>query len=48
MLFFFGRHHPRTFDEDEPLDRTRMILAGVALAIFVVCFTPAPVDVFIR
>jgi membrane-associated protease RseP (regulator of RpoE activity) len=48
MLFFFGRHHPRTFDEDEPLDHTRMILAGVALVIFVVCFTPAPVDVFIR
>ena len=23
MLFLFGRHHPRTFDEDEPLDRQR-------------------------
>jgi membrane-associated protease RseP (regulator of RpoE activity) len=48
MLFFFGRHHPRTFDEDEPLDRTRMILAAVALVIFVVCFTPVPVDVITR
>ena len=23
MLFVFGRHHPRTFDEDVPLDSTR-------------------------
>jgi membrane-associated protease RseP (regulator of RpoE activity) len=43
MLLMFGRHHPRTFDEDVPLDRTRMMLAGVALLMFVLCFTPAPV-----
>ena len=29
MLFVFGRHHPALFDEDVPLDRTRMLLAGV-------------------
>jgi membrane-associated protease RseP (regulator of RpoE activity) len=45
MLVLFGRHHPRTFDEDEPLDRTRQILALVALVMFVVCFTPAPIEV---
>ena len=44
MLFMFGRHHPRTFDEAEPLDRTRMILAGVALIMFILCFTPAPIQ----
>jgi membrane-associated protease RseP (regulator of RpoE activity) len=44
MLFFFGRHHPRTFDEDQPLDRTRLILAIVALAMLIVCFTPAPIE----
>jgi membrane-associated protease RseP (regulator of RpoE activity) len=43
MLVIFGRHHPRTYDEDEPLDRTRMILAVVALVMFIVCFTPAPI-----
>lgn len=44
MLFIFGRHHPRTFDEHEPLDRTRLLLALVALAMFVLCFTPAPIE----
>lgn len=43
MLLVFGRHHPRTYDEDEPLDRTRMILAVFALVMFVLCFTPAPI-----
>jgi membrane-associated protease RseP (regulator of RpoE activity) len=44
MLLMFGRHHPRTFDEHEPLDRTRLVLALVALAMFVLCFTPAPIE----
>jgi membrane-associated protease RseP (regulator of RpoE activity) len=44
MLFMFGRHHPRTFDEHEPLDRQRLILAVVALIIFVLCFTPMPIS----
>jgi membrane-associated protease RseP (regulator of RpoE activity) len=44
MLLVFGRHHPRTFDEHEPLDRTRLSLAVVALIILVVCFTPVPIE----
>ncbi len=44
MLFTFGRHHPRTIDEDVPLDRARMILALIALVMFIVCFTPAPIE----
>jgi membrane-associated protease RseP (regulator of RpoE activity) len=44
MLFTFGRHHPRTIDEDVPLDRARVILAFIALAMFIVCFTPAPIE----
>jgi membrane-associated protease RseP (regulator of RpoE activity) len=44
MLFMFGRHHPRTYDEEEPLDRTRMILAAIALIMFILCFTPAPIQ----
>jgi membrane-associated protease RseP (regulator of RpoE activity) len=44
MLAFFGRHHPRTVDEDVPLDPLRVRLAIFALVIFVVCFTPAPIE----
>jgi membrane-associated protease RseP (regulator of RpoE activity) len=44
MLVAFGPRHPRTFDEHVPLDRTRIILAVVALIIFVLCFTPAPIE----
>jgi membrane-associated protease RseP (regulator of RpoE activity) len=44
MLFLFGRHHPRTFDEDIPLDRGRVALAVFALAMFILCFTPAPIE----
>ena len=44
MLFTFGPHHPPTSDEHEPLDRTRIWLAVVAALIFVVSFTPAPVE----
>ena len=35
MLFVFGRRHPRVFDEDVPLDRTRLLLALFALVMFV-------------
>jgi membrane-associated protease RseP (regulator of RpoE activity) len=44
MLVAFGPRHPRTFDEDIPLDRSRMWLAAGALVMFVVCFTPAPIE----
>jgi membrane-associated protease RseP (regulator of RpoE activity) len=44
MIVMFGRHHPRTFDEDVPLDRGRVMLAAFALAMFVLCFTPAPIE----
>ena len=44
MLFAFGRHHPRTFDEDIPLDRPRLWLALAAVVMFAVCFTPAPIE----
>jgi membrane-associated protease RseP (regulator of RpoE activity) len=44
MLLMFGRHHPRTFDEHEPLDRSRIILAVFALIMLVLCFTPNPIE----
>jgi len=43
MLVVFGPRHPRVFDEDVPLDRRRRLLALIALAMFIVCFTPAPI-----
>ncbi|MCX6552609.1 MAG: site-2 protease family protein [Acidobacteria bacterium] len=44
LLFVFGWRHPRTWDEDVPLDRTRLWLAICALIVFIVCFTPAPIE----
>jgi membrane-associated protease RseP (regulator of RpoE activity) len=44
MLFLFGPRHPSTGDEDVPLDPTRIAIAVVALLMFVVCFTPAPLE----
>ena len=44
MLVLFGPRHPRVFDEHVPLDRARMVLAVVALLMFIVCFTPAPLE----
>ena len=42
MLRVFGRHHPPVMDEDVPLDRARIILAAIALVIFILCFIPVP------
>ena len=48
MLIMFGPRHPRVFDEHVPLDRSRVILALLALVIFILCFTPAPISELIR
>ena len=44
MLFSFGPRHPRTYDEDMPLDAGRKWLAAFAVLMFVLCFTPAPIS----
>lgn len=44
MLVAFGPHHPRTPDEAIPLDSTRKALALFAVIMFVLCFTPAPIE----
>lgn len=44
MLFAFGPRHPRVIDEDEPLDRGRVAIAVFALVMFVLCFTPVPIQ----
>ncbi len=42
FVLFLGMHHPRVDDESSPLDPLRKCLAGVALAILVLGFMPAP------
>jgi membrane-associated protease RseP (regulator of RpoE activity) len=44
MTLTMGPHHPRTIDEDVPLDRTRLLLAAAAAIIWVLCFTYAPIE----
>jgi len=43
-ILALGPRHPRTTDEAIPLDRARLRLALFAVVMFVVCFTPAPVE----
>jgi membrane-associated protease RseP (regulator of RpoE activity) len=45
MLFVFGPRHPRVWDEHVPLDRTRLWLALFAVLMFLLCFTPAPLEI---
>lgn len=45
MTFIFGFRHPRIWDEDVPLDPRRRAIAIAAVLIFILCFTPVPIDV---
>ena len=44
MLLKFGPRHPRTLDHHIPLDRARIRVAIFALVMFILCFTPAPIE----
>jgi membrane-associated protease RseP (regulator of RpoE activity) len=44
MLLMFGPRHPRVIDEEIPLDSSRLWLSAFALLMFVLCFTPAPIQ----
>ncbi len=43
-ILALGPRHPRTADEHVPLDPVRMRLALFAAVMFVLCFTPAPIE----
>jgi membrane-associated protease RseP (regulator of RpoE activity) len=45
MAFYFGFRHPRVLYEEIALSRGRMAVAAAALVIFVLCFTPVPIQV---
>jgi membrane-associated protease RseP (regulator of RpoE activity) len=42
LLLAVGFRHPPLLDEWEPLDPTRRLWAGFAVAMFLLCFMPAP------
>jgi membrane-associated protease RseP (regulator of RpoE activity) len=44
MLRFIGWEHPAAEDDELPLDRLRLLLAALLIAIFVVCFIPVPIS----
>lgn len=46
MLFIAGPRHPPTLDESVRLDTPRLWLAAFAAVMFIVCFTPAPIELF--
>jgi len=48
MAIFLGVRHPRIVDEDTPLDPRRRVVAFCALVIFVLSFTPVPIETFIK
>ena len=48
MAFVVGFRHPRIMDEDTPLDPKRLAVAAFALVMFILCFTPVPVQMFLK
>ncbi|HYB96414.1 MAG TPA: site-2 protease family protein [Vicinamibacterales bacterium] len=46
MLAVVGPHHPPTLNDEVPIGRGRLIIAGLAVVILIVCFTPAPISPF--
>lgn len=44
---FLGIQHPRT-EIEEPLDENRKILGWIALIVFILCFTPNPIEMRVR
>jgi membrane-associated protease RseP (regulator of RpoE activity) len=43
MIVMLGPHHPPTLDDEQRLDGGRLLLAGFALVMLILCFTPAPI-----
>jgi membrane-associated protease RseP (regulator of RpoE activity) len=44
LLWFMGVRHPPTINDAEPLDRRRRLIAAVMLVLFILCFTPTPIQ----
>ena len=48
MLALLGPRHPRVLYEYQPLARHRRLIAIFALVMFILCFTPVPIDELVR
>jgi len=46
ILVLVGPEHPRILHENEPLDQRRKVVGWCAIAIFVLCFTFAPIQLW--
>jgi membrane-associated protease RseP (regulator of RpoE activity) len=46
MALFLGLRHPRVIDEEASLDGQRALVALLALIMFLICFTPVPIEMF--
>ena len=44
MLYFLGPRHPRVLSDYEPLGPGRIALFVFAILMFILCFTPVPID----
>ena len=44
IMRLFGWQHPPSLDDETPLDLTRLLLAGLLVAIMIVCFMPVPMS----
>jgi len=44
MLFMLGPRHPRVIHEHEPIGTGRNLVAVFALIMFILCFTPVPIQ----
>jgi hypothetical protein len=44
MLVMLGPRHPRVIHEHEPLGTGRNLIALFALIMFILCFTPVPIQ----
>ena len=47
MLLLLGPRHPRVIYEYEPLGPGRRAIAVLALVIFIICFTPVPIEMLV-
>jgi len=45
LVLFFFRRHPPVLDDGQPLGRGRMVVAGLAALILLLCFMPHPISV---
>jgi len=43
LAFVINLAHPPTLNDTIPLDRNRVIVGFISLAIFILCFTPVPI-----